>query len=154
MGKLTSVAWTLLLILAATVPGYLVMTTIKPTMWNQVVLALISVFLAAWMTLGLAAAIGAFHERTASATVTVYVVLMLLFLGPLLVWAFRDDPFSHDVVQAALTVTPLGAALGVIGMPGFRDYELLPLAWQVAAATGFLALVVYLLRVLRLLRPD
>ncbi len=154
MGKLTSVAWTLLLILAATVPGYLVMTTIKPTMWNQVVLALISVLLAAWMTLGLSAAIGAFHERTASATVTVYVVLMLLFLGPLLVWAFRDDPFSHGVVQAALTITPLGAALGVIGMPGFHDYELLPLAWQVAAVIGFLALVVYLLRVLRLLRPD
>lgn len=121
-GKLASVAWTLLLILAATVPGYLVMTTIKPSMWNQVVLALVSVLLAAWMTLGLAAAIGSFHERTASATVTVYVVLMLLFLGPLLVWAFRDDPFSHSFVDRALCATPLGAALSTIGMPGFRDF--------------------------------
>ena len=92
--------------------------------------------------------------RTAAATVTVYVVLMLLFLGPLVVWAFRDDPFSPAVVQAALTVTPLGAALGVIGMPGFREYELIPLAWQVAAVAGFAALVVYVLRVFRLLRPD
>jgi hypothetical protein len=31
-GKLASVAWTMLLVLAATLPGYLVMTTIKPTM--------------------------------------------------------------------------------------------------------------------------
>lgn len=154
MGKLASVAWTMLLILAATVPGYLVMTWIKPTMWNQVTLALFSVLLAAWMTLALSAAIGAFHSRTASATVTVYVVLLVVFLGPLLIWAFRDDPFGKGVVQTALSITPLGAALGVIGMPGFKEYELIPVAWQVAAVTGAVALVVYLLRVLRLLRPD
>lgn len=194
VGKLASVAWTMLLILSATVPGYLVMTWIKPTMWNQVVLALVSVLLAAWMTLALSAAIGAFQSRTASATVTVYVVLLVVFLGPLLVWAFREDPFGKVSVQGALSLTPLGAALGVIGMPGFKEYQLSlgavlrdlgsagigdiplpalslpalgidlparvaspdtwPFAWIVALAIGAVSLVVYVLRVFRLLRPD
>jgi ABC-type transport system involved in multi-copper enzyme maturation permease subunit len=153
-GKLASVAWTMLLVLAATLPGYLVMTTIKPTMWNQVMLALVSVLLAVAMTLALSAAIGAFHSRTAAATVTVYVVLMILYLGPLVVWAFRGDPFGEQVVRFALSITPLGAALSVIGMPGFTQYELIPIAWKVAGVTCVLALVVYALQVWRLLRPE
>ncbi|RLS29371.1 MAG: ABC transporter [Planctomycetota bacterium] len=153
-GKLTSVAWTMLLVLAATLPGYLVMTWIKPTMWNQVVLALISVLLAVAMTLAVSAAVGAFHSRTASATVTVYVVLMLMYLGPLVVWAFRDDPFGRPLVERALLITPLGAALSVIGMPGFAQYQLLPAAWWVAGITCIVALVVFAIQVWRLLKPE
>jgi len=153
-GKLTSVAWTMLLVLAATLPGYLVMTTIKPTMWNQVMLALVSVLLAVAMTLALSAAIGAFHTRTAAATVTVYVVLMILYLGPLVVWAFRGDPFGEQVVRFALSITPLGAALSVIGMPGFTQYELIPIAWNIAGAICVTSLIVYALQVWRLLRPE
>ena len=153
-GKLASVAWTMLLVLAATLPGYLVMTYIKPTMWNQVVLALISVLFAVAMTLTLSAAIGAFHSRTAAATVTVYVVLMLLFLGPLVVWAFRGDPFGESFVRRALLVTPLGAALSVIEMPGFKNYVLVPDAWWVAGTICVAAGIVYAIQVWRLLRPE
>ena len=153
-GKLASVAWTMLLVLAATLPGYLVMTTIKPTMWNQVMLALVSVLLAVAMTLALSAAIGAFHSRTAAATVTVYVVLMILYLGPLVIWAFRGDPFGEQVVRGALSITPLGAALSVIGMPGFTQYELIPIAWRIAGTICVASLIVYALQVWRLLRPE
>jgi hypothetical protein len=86
--------------------------------------------------------------------VTVYVVLMILYLGPLVVWAFRGDPFGEQVVRFALSITPLGAALSVIGMPGFTQYELIPIAWKVAGVTCVLALVVYALQVWRLLRPE
>ena len=47
-GKLLSVLWTLLWVLMATLPGYLVMIYIKPQMWMQVNLVLICL---AWTTL-------------------------------------------------------------------------------------------------------
>jgi len=153
-GKLASVLWTMLLVLAATLPGYLMMTTIKPTMWNQVVLALVSVLFAVAMTLALSATIGAFHSRTASATVTVYVVLMLVFLGPLVIWAFRGDPFGESFVARSLLLTPLGAALSAIEMPGFKNYVLVPDAWWVAGTICVAALIVYAVQVWRLLRPE
>jgi ABC-type transport system involved in multi-copper enzyme maturation permease subunit len=153
-GKLASVAWTMLLVLAATLPGYLMMTTIKPTMWNQVLLALVSVLFAVAMTLTLSAAIGAFHARTASATVTVYCFLLLLYLGPLVVWAFRGDPFGESFVRRALLITPLGAALAVIEMPGFKQYVLVPDAWWIAGTICVAGLVVYAVQVWRLLRPE
>jgi hypothetical protein len=39
-------------------------------------------------------------------------------------------------------------------MPGFTQYELIPIAWKVAGVTCVLALVVYALQVWRLLRPE
>jgi len=106
------------------------------------------------MTLALSAAIGAFHSRTASATVTVYVVLMLVFLGPLVIWAFRGDPFGESFVARSLLLTPLGAALSAIEMPGFKNYVLVPDAWWVAGTICVAALIVYAVQVWRLLRPE
>lgn len=152
-GKLASVAWTLLLILLATAPGYLVMIYIKPTMWLQVSLVMTCLALTALYTLAVSAAVGAWFQRTATSTVTVYVVLMVLFLGPLLVWFGREAPFGHRFVQAALALNPMGAALSVIEMPGFEQYELVPLSWWVAGAVSAVAFGSLGFRVWRLLRP-
>lgn len=152
-GKLASVAWTLLLILFATAPGYIVMIYIKPTMWLQVSIVMACLALTAVYTLTLSAAVGAWLNRTATSTVTVYVVLMTVFLGPLLIWLGRETPFGHEVVQTALTLNPMGAALSVIEMPGFAQYELIPSSWWVAAGVSVVSLGVLAFRVWRLLRP-
>jgi ABC-type transport system involved in multi-copper enzyme maturation permease subunit len=153
-GKVASVAWTLLLILFATAPGYLVMIYIKPTMWLQVSLVMICLALTALYTLALSAAVGAWFQRTATSTITVYVVLMTVFLGPLLIWMGREAPFGHEFVQGALAINPMGAALSIIEMPGFKQYELVPSSWWMAGFVSVASFLALGLRVWRLLRPT
>lgn len=152
-GKLFSVVWTVALILLATLPGYLVMIYIQPAMWLQVYLVLICLALAAVYTLLVAAAVGSLFPRTASATTSAYVVLIVLFLGPLLIWMGRDAPFSHGLVESVLLTNPTGAALSVIEAPGFSGYELMPLAWWVSAAISLMALLVLSVQTWRVTRP-
>ena len=153
-GKLSSVAWTLLLVLLATAPGYIVMIYIKPAMWLQVKLVMICLLLTVLYTLTISAAVGSWFSKTATSTVAVYIVLMTLFLGPLLVWLGREAPFGHNTVQAALAINPMGAALSVIEMPGFAQYELFPLSWWIAGAISVLALTALGARVWQLMRPT
>jgi ABC-type transport system involved in multi-copper enzyme maturation permease subunit len=152
-GKLWSVFWTLGLVLLATLPGYLVMIYIKPAMWLQVYIVLICLLLTAVFTLILSAAVGSLFVRTATATATVYIVLMILFLGPLLIWLGRDAPFGHTTVQTSLLATPMGAALSVIETPGFRQYELLPTSWWVCGIASLVLLAVLAGQVWRLTLP-
>lgn len=152
-GKLASVLWTLILVLFATAPGYVVMIFIKPAMWLQVEMVMICLLLTVLYTLTISAAIGSCFARTAISTVTAYAVLMILFLGPLLVWLGREAPFGHSVVQSILTINPMGAALSVIAMPGFAQYELIPVSWWIAVAISMLALLGLCLRVWKLTRP-
>ncbi|MDA0969065.1 MAG: ABC transporter permease subunit, partial [Planctomycetota bacterium] len=106
VGKLMSVAWTLLLVLLATLPGYIVMIAIKPVMWLQVSLVIVCLLLTTLVTLAVSAAVGSLFARTTTSTVSAYVVLLAMFFGPLLVWLGRDAPFGYEVVQAALAITP------------------------------------------------
>lgn len=152
-GKLLSVVWTLLLVLMATLPGYLVMIYIKPAMWLQVNLVLICLAWTAVYTLAAGAAIGSLFRNTAIATTSSYVTVMALFLIPLLVWLGRDAPFGHDTVQMALLITPVGAALSVIQAPGFTNYDLLPAAWWVAGGISGFMFLVFGVQVWRLTRP-
>ena len=152
-GKLLSVIWTVALILLATVPGYIVMIYIKPTMWLQVQNVLICLVLAAVYTVSVGAAVGSLFQKTAAATTTCYAVLILLFLGPLLIWMGRDAPFSHDIVEATLAINPTGAALSIIEAPGFQMYELLPTAWWVAGVVSLSALTCFGIQVWRIARP-
>lgn len=153
-GKLASVAWTLVLILFATAPGYAVMIFIKPSMWLQVTLVIACLALTAVYTLALSAAVGAWFNRTATSTVTVYVVLLAVFLGPMLIWLGREAPFGFDVVQTALMINPMGAALSVIETPGFAQYELIPGSWWVGGVVSLLSFATLGFRVWRLLRPT
>ncbi len=152
-GKLMSVAGTLLLILMATLPGYLVMISIRPVMWLQVQQVLISLGLAALFTMMVSAAISSFFSRTAPATATTYCVLTLIFAGTLLIWLGRDAPFGYDTVRAALLMNPMAVALSIIETPGFADFNLAPLSWWITAGASLFALIVLCVQCWRLTRP-
>ena len=151
-GKLLSVVWTLALVLMATLPGYLLMILIQPVMWLQVNLVLICLVWTAVYALAASAAVGSLFRTTAVSTSVTYVVVIGLFLAPILVWLGRDAPFGHDSVQAALLINPVGAALNVIGTPGFENYDLLPTAWWIAGIFSALMFVVLGVQVWRLNR--
>ncbi|MDV6029478.1 MAG: ABC transporter permease subunit [Phycisphaera sp. RhM] len=152
-GKLLSVLWTLLLVLMATLPGYLVMIYIQPQMWYQVNLVLVCLAWTVVYTVAVSAAVGSLFRTTAVATTVTYVVVMALFVIPLLVWLGRGAPFGFEMVQRVLLINPVGAALSVIETPGFEQYNLLPAAWYVAGGFSALMFLVFGLKVWRLTRP-
>ncbi|QDV81874.1 ABC transporter permease subunit [Planctomycetes bacterium TBK1r] len=152
-GKLLSVLWTLLLVLMATLPGYLVMIYIQPQMWYQVNLVLVCLAWTVVYTVAVSAAVGSLFRTTAVATTVTYVVVMSLFVIPLLVWLGRGAPFGFEMVQRVLLINPVGAALSVIETPGFEHYNLLPAAWYVAGGFSALMFLVFGLKVWRLTRP-
>ena len=153
-GKLTSVLWTLLLLLMATLPGYGVMIWIKPILREQITQVMICLVFSAVFALLLSATISSFFSRTAPATVTSYSLLMLLWAGSLLVWAARDAPFGYSTVKAALTINPMAAALSVIGTPGFESYDLVPSNWWFMSVSCVVLLVILLVQASRLTRPE
>ncbi|QDT08507.1 ABC transporter permease [Planctomycetes bacterium K23_9] len=151
-GKMLSAAWTLALVLLATLPGYLMMIYIRPTMWLQVQLVLISLLWTTVLALTTSAAVGSLFRLTAVSTAVTYVVIVGLFLTPILFWLGRDAPFGHNLVEKALLITPVGAALSVINAPGFASYDLLPAAWYVAGIVSFFMLVILGIQTWRLTR--
>ncbi len=153
-GKLLSVCWTLLLVLSATLPGYLVMIYIAPAKTLQINLVLICLGWTAIYTVAVSAAVGSLFRSTAISTLVAYVVVMAIFLVPLLVWLARDAPFGHSVVQSALLINPSGAALSVIETPGFEGYHLLPGAWWIAGGISAFMFLVFGTQVWRLTRPT
>lgn len=151
-GKLLSVAWTLLLVLMATLPGYVMMGLIQPEIAPQVQQVLICLLWIAIYALAVSAAVGSLFRHTAVSTAVTYVVVIGLFLAPVLVWLARDAPFGHDTVARALMTNPVGAALSVIGAPGFEHYDLLPASLWVAAVVSAFMFAVLGIQVWRLTR--
>jgi len=153
-GKLMSVLLTLLLVMCATLPGYLVMVYIEPGLRFQVqriVLCLVGT--AVFAMLG-SAAVGSLFRSTAAATAAAYLLLLGVCGAPLLVWLGRDAPFGHDVVEAALTINPIAAAMNVIRLPGFRDYELIPANWWFLGIGSAAALGALFWQTRRLTEPQ
>jgi ABC-type transport system involved in multi-copper enzyme maturation permease subunit len=153
-GKLLSVILTLALILCATLPGYVVMVYIDPGQSQQIQRVVICLVATAMFTMLLCAAIGSLFSQTAPATATAYAVILFICIGPLLVWWFRDAPFGHGLVETALTINPIAAALSVIRVEGFRDYQLIPAQWWVQGITSLVSLAVLVLQIHRLSRPQ
>jgi ABC-type transport system involved in multi-copper enzyme maturation permease subunit len=153
-GKLLSVAWPLLLLLCATLPGYIVMMTVKPELVHQVQRVVICLALTAVFAVLVSAAVSTLFRSTATATTASYLVLMAICVGPFLIWLGREAPFGHTTVSAALTINPVAAALQASETPGFAAYQLLPATWWVIGS-ACAALVVFLgLRTWQLCRPD
>ena len=151
-GKLLSVIWTLLLVLMATLPGYVMMMLIAPELSPQVQLVLICLMFIAIYALAISAAVGSLFRSTAVSTAVTYVVVVAVFFLPILVWLGRDAPFGRDAVQTALITNPVGAALNVIQTPGFESYELLPASWWIAGVLSALMFLVLGVQVWRLTR--
>jgi ABC-type transport system involved in multi-copper enzyme maturation permease subunit len=153
-GKLLSAVWPVLLLLCATLPGYLVMVSVKPETTSQVGRVLLSLALLAAFAVLVGAAASSLFRSTAVATAVAYMILAALCIAPLLVWLGRDAPFGHEVVRAALIVDPIAAALGAVDMPGFRNYDLVPTNWLVIGGSSLILLVLLVVRIRRLYRPD
>jgi ABC-type transport system involved in multi-copper enzyme maturation permease subunit len=152
-GKLVSVAWPLLL-LCATLPGYVVMMTVKPTLVHQVQRVVACLALTAVFAALLSAAASTLFRSTAASTTASYLALLAACALPLLVWLGREAPFGHSTVQAVLTVDPVAAALQASDTPGFTQYELLPANWWIIGAACLVLLVFLRLRVWQLSRPE
>jgi ABC-type transport system involved in multi-copper enzyme maturation permease subunit len=153
-GKLLSSVFPLMLVLCATMPGYLVMAYIAPGMSLQVQRVLICLALTAVFAMLSSAAVGCLFTRTAAATAAAYGVLISICLLPMLVWMGRDAPFGHDTVQAALTLSSMAAAFSVVRMSGFEHYNLIPANWWFLGICSILSLFVVLLKTWSISRPK
>ncbi|TMQ34710.1 MAG: ABC transporter [Planctomycetota bacterium] len=153
-GKLLSVAWPLLLLLSATLPGYVFMMTVKPELVPQVQRVVVCLALTAVFALLLGAATSTLFRSTAAATTASYLALLAIGVGPLLVWLGRDAPFGYATVEAALTVSPVAAALQASDMPGFTRYELLPANWWIVGSACIALLGLLTMRTRQLCRPE
>ncbi len=153
-GKLLSVILTLLIVLCATLPGYLVMVYIEPGMRFEVQRVVVCLLATAGFAMMLSAAIGSLFQRTAPATASAYAALLLICGAPLLVWVGRDAPFGHDTVERVLLINPIAAAFSVIRLPGFRDYDLIPGNWWFLGIASAVCLVILVAQTYRISRPQ
>ncbi len=153
-GKLMSVVWTMLLILLATVPGYVVMMVIQPATIGQVQRVLISLGIATMMIVLISACISSFSRTAAAATATSYGVLLALFAGTFLVWLARGKPFGPIFVERVLALNPTAAALAEIRVPGFESLNLTPISWWIGLAVSAFCLLLLSVRTWLLARPD
>lgn len=153
-GKLMSVVWTMLLVLLATLPGYLVMSYIQPALGGQVGNVVISLLLAVAMVVSISACVSAFCRTTAVATATSYGILLSLFAGTLLIWLARGRPFGPIFVERALVFNPAALALSEMQSPGFEQYNLTPLGWWVSGGVSLVCLLILSVRTWRLTCPD
>jgi len=153
-GKLISVSWTMLLMLAATLPGYAVMIYIQPTLWLQVFNAFICLLLTGLTAMMLSGVVGCWFSRTAAATTAAYVAVVGLFGGTLLIWLARDAPFGYRTVETVLKFNPMAAALAVFNVPGFQTYHLIPASWWIAGVIVVVCFGVMRLRVQSLMRSQ
>ena len=154
IGKLMSVVWTMLLVLLATLPGYVVMSYIQPALGGQVSNVIVSLLMAVAMVVTISACISAFSKTTAVATASSYAVLLFLFAGTLLVWLARGKPFGPLFVERVLSINPAAVALSEMRTPGFEQYNLAPLGWINAGVISAVCLVVLAARVWAISRPD
>jgi hypothetical protein len=152
-GKLLSVILTLLLVLCATLPGYVVMVYIEPGARLEVERVVICLFATAGFSMLLSAAVGSLFRRTAPATAAAYGALLAVCAGPLLIWLGRDAPFGRETVQAALVINPIAAALSVIRMEGFSEYNLIPANWWFLGVASALSLLLLVAQTRRVSRP-
>lgn len=153
-GKLMSVAWPLVLLLCATLPGYVVMMTVKPELIPQVERVVACLAAIAVFAVMVGAAASSLFRSTAAATAAANLVLVAVCVLPLLAWLARDAPFGHRTVEAALSVSPVAAALHASDTPGFAEYELLPANWWLIGAVSLALLVLLVVRTRQLCRPE
>jgi ABC-type transport system involved in multi-copper enzyme maturation permease subunit len=152
-GKLMSVIWPLLLLMCATLPGYVVMMRLKPFLEIQLYRVVVTLILAAIFAVLVSAASSTLFRSTAAATTTSYTVLIFVCLGPGLLWLGQGAPFGFRAVERALTLSPAAAALNAADFPGFTQYTLLPGNWWLIGAASLVLLILLAIRTWQLCRP-
>jgi len=153
IGKFISAAFSLLMMLIATLPSYWMMTYIAietAWLWQSG----ITIGLASLMALLLSAAVSSLCRTTAAATTISYALMIGLCAGTLVFWMGRGAPFTHDTVEAALKLNPLAATLHAVDARGFKDYNLLPANWYFTGSVSALSLLVLIVQTRRLSRAS
>jgi hypothetical protein len=153
-GKLISVVWPLFLLLCATLPGYVVLMTVKPELIHQVQRVVACLALTALFTVLVSAAASTLFRSTATATAVSYLALLSVCVGPLLIWLGQGAPFGRTTVELILIVDPVAATLQASGTPEFAQYELLPLNWWIIGGACVALLLLVAVRTRQLCRPD
>jgi ABC-type transport system involved in multi-copper enzyme maturation permease subunit len=153
-GKLVSALWPLLLILCATVPGYVVMMMIDPALTPRVQRVVACLALTAVFTVLVSGAASTLFRSTAAAMTASYIALLTICMGPLLVWLGRDAPWGFATVETVLIVDPVAAALQASQFPGFAEYDLLPMNWWIIGSACLVLLLVIGVRTRQLCRPE
>jgi ABC-type transport system involved in multi-copper enzyme maturation permease subunit len=153
-GKLLSVAWPVLLLLCATLPGYVVLMNLRPELAARVERVLICLALLSVFAVLLSAAIGTLFRSAATATAAAYLTLLAVCGGPLLVLLALEAPFGHSTVEAVLMADPVAATLQAAEAPYFKPYELLPLNWWIVGSACVALLVFLRVRTWQLCRPE
>jgi hypothetical protein len=153
-GKLLSAVGPAVLLMCATLPGYIVMATIKPETMNQMWRVLASLGFMALFAISVGAAASSLFRTTAVTTAVAYAVLAFVCVGPLLIWLGREGPFGHTAVRTALSIDPVAAALCAANAPEFSRFDLVPTNWWVMGVSSAILLLVLILRTRRLYRPD
>jgi ABC-type transport system involved in multi-copper enzyme maturation permease subunit len=153
-GKLLSVVWPLLLLMCATLPGYVFLMTIKPELGPQVQRVVISLGVTAVFAMMVSLAASSVFRSTAVATAAANLTLVGVCVGTLLMVIARDAPFGKATVEAVLTANPVAAALAAAETPGFTDYDLIPLNWYLIGGVSVALLALVVVRVRQLCRPS
>ncbi len=154
IGKLLSVVLTLLLLMLATLPGYLVMIWIHPPLRWQVWQVLVCLGWMALFGMLLSAAVSSLCRRTAVATTISYALLGAVCVGTMLAWLGGGTALGHGVVENVLQVNPMAAALTIIEAPGFTTYHLVPANWWWMGGLCLLCSLVVLVQTWRLTQPQ
>lgn len=124
IGKLLSVASTLMLLLVATLPGYIVLYVIDDSFAPRIVNVLICLLLTALFALMLGAACSSLFRKTAVTTTIAYLILISMCVGTLVVWLGQGSLFGPELVAKVLVVNPVATGLALMRVPGFEDYAL------------------------------
>ncbi|MFA7235908.1 MAG: ABC transporter permease [Phycisphaeraceae bacterium] len=154
VGKLLSVAWTLAMLLAATIPGYVVLLVIDAGYADRVVNVLVCLVLSAVFALSLGAACSSIFRRTAVATAVAYLLIIAMSVGTLVFWLGQGVLFGEGLVAKVLTISPVAAALAAMRMPGFEQYPIVQSHWILIATLTVLCVLTLWARVRMLCRPD
>jgi ABC-type transport system involved in multi-copper enzyme maturation permease subunit len=153
-GKLLSAVWPLVLLLCATVPGYVAMMMIDPALTPRVQRVVACLALTAVFTVLVSGAASTIFRSTAAAMTASYVTLLTICMGPLLIWLGRDAPWGYATVEAVLRIDPVAAALQASSTPGFAEYDLLPMNWWIIGSACLVLLLFIGLRTRQLCRPE
>ena len=144
----------MVLLLFATLPGYLVMIWIHPPLRWQVWHVLICLGWLSLFAVLLPAAVSSLCRRAATATTISYPLIGLVCVGTLLFWLGRGTAFGHGTIEAVLKINPLAAALTIVEAPGFTNYHLVPDNWWWMGTLSALCGAVVIVQTWRLTRPQ
>jgi len=153
-GKLLSVVGTVVLLLLATLPGYVVLVIVDEAYLPRVKAVLVTLALTALFALMAGATCSAIWRKTAATTAAAYLVLVGVCVGTLAAWLVEGVVMSADLVHAILRFNPLAAGLSIMRVPGFAGYDLATFTWKFLGVSSAALAVVLWARTWWLTRPE